>query len=79
MPVDVLMRHFELRHRQLAAGDDRRPADADPALVDLALIEQPVAGRQRHFLVVDGIEQADDLAVDADGAGNPNRPARRRR
>ena len=72
MPVEVLMRHFELRHGQLAAGDDRRPADADPALVDLARIEQARARLQRHFLVVHRIEEADDLAVDADGPGNPD-------
>ena len=72
MPVDGVDRHFELRHGQLAAGDDRRPADADPALVDLPLVEQAVAGRQRHLLVVHRIEEADDLAVDADRAGNPD-------
>ena len=34
-------RHFQLRHGQLAAGDDRRPADADPALVDLPRSSSP--------------------------------------
>ncbi len=34
--------HVELRHRQFAAGDDRGPADANPAFVDLPLIHRPV-------------------------------------
>ena len=38
----------------------------------LRVIEQARARLQRHFLVVHGIEEADDLAVDADGAGNPD-------
>ena len=36
-------RHFQVVHRQFAADDDRRPADADPALVDLAVVEQAAA------------------------------------
>ena len=72
MPVDVLMRHLELRHGQFAAGDDRRPANADPALVDLPRIEQARARRQRRFLVVHRIVKADDLAVHADRPGNPD-------
>ena len=79
MPVAVLMRHFELRHGQLAAGDDRGPADANPALVDVPLIEQAAARLQRRFLVIHGIVEADDLAVDADGAGHPNLAAEGRR
>ncbi len=72
MPVDGVVGHFELRHGQFAAGDDRGPADANPALVDLPRVEQSRALFQRRLLVVHGIVEADDLAVDADRAGNPN-------
>ena len=75
MPVERLMRHVELRHRQFAAGDDGRAADANPALVALARIEQAGTLFERRFLVVHGIEEAEDFAVDADGAGHPDFPA----
>ena len=70
-------RDFQVVHRQLAADDDRRPADADPAVVDLAVVEQAFVGRQRHFLVHAGVEQPHDLAVDADRPRNPDRLAER--
>ena len=38
----------------------------------LRWIQQARAGRQRHLLVVHRIVEPDDLAVDADGPGNPN-------
>ena len=44
MLVDGVERDFELVHRELAADDDRGPADADPAMVDLALVEQALVG-----------------------------------
>ena len=65
-------RHFELIHRELAADDDRGPADADPAVVDLAVVEQAFVGGQRHFFVHAGVEQPHDLAVDADRPRNPD-------
>ena len=57
MPVDVFMRHFQRGHGQFAADDDRGPADADPALVDLPLVVDAVARLQGQFLVVDRIEK----------------------
>src|SRR4051794_34750959 len=36
------------------------------------MVQQAGIGRQRAFLVVHGVEQADDLAVDSDSPWNPN-------
>ena len=70
--------HLERVHRQLAADDDRRPADADPALVDRPGLQR--AGRlvERRLVVQAGVEHAHDLAVDADRPRNPDAVAERR-
>ena len=72
MPVEVLRDHFQIVHRQFAADDDRRPADADPALVDLTVVEQAAGALQRRLFVIARVEEADDFAVDADGPRNPD-------
>ena len=58
----------------VAAGDDRRPPDADPPFVDFAVVIQSATRRERRFLVVHRVEQADDLAVNADRPWNPDFP-----
>ena len=74
MPGRLILRHFQVVHRQFAADDDRRATDADPAPVDAVAVEQPfVDFSQWHFLVVDRVEQPHDFAVDADRARNPDR------
>ena len=69
-------RHFELRHGQFTAGHQRRPANANPTLVDLLRIEQSRIGRQRLTFVVHRIVEAHDFAVDADRPRNPDRVAK---
>ena len=63
---------WQMPRHEFTADHDRRPADANPALVDLGSVPQGVIGRQRRFLVAVGVEQADDLPIDADGSRNPD-------
>ena len=72
MPVEAVRRHFQGRHGQFAADDQRGPADPHPAAVDLPRFVQPFAGLQRKFFVVCRVEDPHDLAIDADRAGDPD-------
>ena len=62
-------RDFQIVQDKLAADDDRRPADADPATVDFFLVDQSLARGQRQLDVTARIENADDLAPCADRGG----------
>src|SRR5690606_27112752 len=67
----LVLNDFEFLHGELATGDDGGADDLDPALVDAGEVEDAVAGGLFDDLVDAGIEQANDVAVDAERAGNP--------
>ena len=70
--VDGIVVDLEVFHPQLAAGDDRRAPDLDPAAVVVGLVEQPGRLLGLDRLVVGHVEELDDLPFDVDHLGNPD-------
>lgn len=61
---------LEHRHSQFTTGDDGRSSDADPALVDLGIAKETIGGLVGVFFVIEGIEDAHEIAVDVDSGGS---------
>ena len=67
-----VQRHLQRGQGQFAADDHRRPADADPTLVDHSPVVDAAARLQGQLLVARRIEQPNHVPVDADRPRNPD-------
>ncbi len=65
--------NLQVVHPQLAAGDDRRAADLNPAAVEVGFIEQAGGLLRLDQLVVCHVEELDDLPLDEDDPWDPYR------